>query len=75
MFYAYQIISVNLLQLACRSENEVRAKELVEMIASPNLLPLAIKYANKLGRVHLSAKLSELMPQFEEQVSKIAKHC
>lgn len=57
--------------MACRSENEVRAKELVEMTASPNLLPLAIKYANKLGRIHLSAKLSELMPQFEEQVSKI----
>lgn len=41
------------------------------MIASPNLLPLVIKYANKLGRIHLSAKLSELMPQFEEQVGRI----
>lgn len=61
---------ITLAQLACRSENEVRAKELVEMIASPNLLPLAIKYANKLGRIHLSAKLSELMPQFEEQVGR-----
>lgn len=52
----------------------MRAKELVEMIASPNLLPLAIKYANKLGRIHLSAKLSELMPQFEEQVCRNKKH-
>ncbi len=40
------------------------------MIASPIILPLAIKYANKIGRIHLSAKLSELMPQFEEQVSR-----
>ncbi|KAG4078619.1 hypothetical protein HA402_015209 [Bradysia odoriphaga] len=67
-------IAIKLFAIACRSENEVRAKELVEMIASPLLLPIAIKYANKLGRIHLSAKLSELMPQLEEQEKLKEKH-
>lgn len=47
---------------------EARAKELIEMIASPQLLPLAVKYASKLGRIHLADKLGELLPQLEEQV-------
>ena len=47
---------------------EDRAKELIEIIASPYLLPLAIKYASKLGRIHLSEKLNELLPQLEEMV-------
>lgn len=46
---------------------EARAKELIEMIALPSLLPLAIKYASKLGRMHLAEKLSELQPYLEEQ--------
>lgn len=46
---------------------EQRAKELIVMIASPVLLPLAIKYASKLGRIHLAEKLGELLPQIEEQ--------
>lgn len=50
---------------------EARAKELIEMIASPELLTLAIKYAHQLGRIHLAEKLSELMPQFEEQVRSV----
>lgn len=56
-------------QIACRSEMEARAKELIEMLASPQLLPLAIKYAGKLGRIHLAEKLGELLPQFQEQVN------
>lgn len=48
---------------------EARAKELIEMIASPQLLSLAVKYASKLGRIHLVDKLSELLPHIEEQVS------
>lgn len=47
---------------------EARAKELIEMIASPQLLPLAIKYAQSNGRMHMAEKLKELMPQFEDQV-------
>lgn len=49
---------------------EARAKELIEMIASPSLLPLAIKYASRLGRIHLAEKLGELLPQFEEQAKE-----
>lgn len=48
---------------------ESRAKELIEMIASPALLPLAIKYASKLGRIHLAEKLNEMLPLFEEMVN------
>lgn len=60
--------------MACRSENEARAKELIEMLALPSLLPLAIKYANKLGRIHLAERLSELLPQFEEKEKESTKY-
>lgn len=59
--------AIKLFALACRSEVEMRAKELIETIACPELLLLAVKYATKLGRIHLSDRLSELMPQLEEQ--------
>lgn len=59
--------ALKLFSVACRSEMEARAKELIEMIASPTLLPLAIKYASKLGRMHLAERLVELLPQFEEK--------
>jgi hypothetical protein len=42
----------------------------VEMIAMPQILPLAVKYATKCGRMHLSSKISELMPVFKEKVSE-----
>lgn len=45
---------------------EARAKELIEMLASPDLIPLAMKYASKLGRIHLAEKLGELLPTFDE---------
>lgn len=46
---------------------ESRAKELIEILATPNLIALAIKYASKLGRIHLAEKLNELLPQFEKE--------
>lgn len=46
---------------------ETRARELVEMIASPQVLELAARYANKLGRIHLSERLNSLIPEIEEQ--------
>lgn len=46
---------------------EARARELVEMIASPQVLELAARYANKLGRIHLSERLNSLIPEIEEQ--------
>lgn len=59
--------AIKLFALACRSEIEVRAKELIETMASTDLLMLAVKYATKLGRIHLSDKLSEMLPQIEEE--------
>lgn len=44
------------------------------MLALPSLLPLAIKYASKLGRIHLAEKLSELLPQFEEKEKESEKY-
>lgn len=44
------------------------------MIASPQLLPLSIKYAQKLSRIHLAEKLNELLPQFEQQEREKEKH-
>lgn len=61
-------------KIACRSEYEPRAKELIEMIALPSLLTLATKYASKLGRIHLAEKLGELLPQFEEQEKEREKY-
>jgi len=37
------------------------------MLASPSLLMLAVKYASKLGRMHMAEKLGELLPQFEQK--------
>lgn len=59
--------AIKLFAGACRIELEMRAKELIEMIASPKLVPLAEKFASKLGRIHLSDKLKELLPKLEEQ--------
>ncbi|XP_065367282.1 WD repeat and HMG-box DNA-binding protein 1 [Calliphora vicina] len=59
--------AIKLFALACRSEIEIRAKELIETIACTDLLMLAVKYATKLGRIHLSDKLLDLMPQLEEE--------
>ncbi|KAM7345136.1 chromosome transmission fidelity 4 [Cochliomyia hominivorax] len=59
--------AIKLFALACRSEMEIRAKELIETIACTDLLMLAVKYATKLGRIHLSDKLSDLLPHIEEE--------
>lgn len=59
--------AIKLFAIACRSEMEARAKELIEMLAMPSLLPLATKYASKLGRIHLAEKLNELLPQMVER--------
>ncbi|XP_037887483.1 WD repeat and HMG-box DNA-binding protein 1 [Glossina fuscipes] len=63
-------VSIKLFALACRGEVETRAKELIETIACPDLLMLAVKYATKLGRIHLADRLTELLPQLEEEQEK-----
>lgn len=57
--------AIKLFALACSSECETRARELIESIACTELLQLAVKYASKRGRIHLSDKLCELLPQLE----------
>lgn len=50
---------------------ESRAKELIEMLALPQLIPLAMKYASKLGRIHLAEKLGELLNEIEEKYEEV----
>ncbi|XP_033247150.1 WD repeat and HMG-box DNA-binding protein 1 [Drosophila miranda] len=57
--------AIKLFALACSSECETRARELIESIACTELLQLAVKYATKRGRIHLSDRLCELLPQLE----------
>uniref|UniRef100_A0A182XYT5 WD_REPEATS_REGION domain-containing protein n=1 Tax=Anopheles stephensi TaxID=30069 RepID=A0A182XYT5_ANOST len=59
--------AVKLFALACTNECEQRAKELVETIASSQLIPLVIKYASKIRRYHLADSLAPLLPSFQEQ--------
>lgn len=58
-------------QLACRSEIEQRALELMELLKDDRLLPLAAKYASRLGRVHLADKLSNLAETWEKDSDKL----
>ncbi|XP_059614227.1 WD repeat and HMG-box DNA-binding protein 1 [Phlebotomus argentipes] len=58
--------AIKLFALACRNEMEARASDLIEMIGCPQLVPLAAKYANKLGRIHLAEKLGQMLPQIQE---------
>ncbi|EDV37970.1 uncharacterized protein Dana_GF11148 [Drosophila ananassae] len=57
--------AIKLFALACSGECETRARELIESIACTELLQLAVKYATKRGRIHLSDRLCELLPQLE----------
>ncbi|XP_053687150.1 WD repeat and HMG-box DNA-binding protein 1 [Sabethes cyaneus] len=59
--------AVKLFALACRSEMEQRAKELIETIGSSQLIPIVIKYASKIKRFHLADSLAPLLPTFQEQ--------
>ncbi|XP_055601577.1 WD repeat and HMG-box DNA-binding protein 1 [Uranotaenia lowii] len=66
--------AVKLFALACRSEMEQRAKELIETIGSSQLIPIVIKYASKINRFHLADSLAPLMPTFQEQEKEEEKH-
>uniref|UniRef100_A0A182QLY3 Uncharacterized protein n=1 Tax=Anopheles farauti TaxID=69004 RepID=A0A182QLY3_9DIPT len=59
--------AVKLFAHACKHECEQRAKELVETLASSQLVPLVIKYASKIRRYHLADSLAPLLPTFQEQ--------
>ncbi|CAG9796474.1 unnamed protein product [Diatraea saccharalis] len=57
--------ALKLFALACRSEIEQRALELMELLKDERLLPLAAKYASRLGRMHLAEKLTDLADTWE----------
>ncbi|CAH0727458.1 unnamed protein product, partial [Brenthis ino] len=58
--------ALKLFALACRSEIEQRALELMELLKDDRLLPLAAKYASRLGRMHLAEKLTNLAETWEK---------
>ncbi|XP_039757600.1 WD repeat and HMG-box DNA-binding protein 1 [Pararge aegeria] len=62
--------ALKLFALACRSEIEQRALELMELLKDDRLLPLAAKYASRLGRMHLADKLSNLADTWERESDK-----
>lgn len=63
--------TIKLFALACKSEMEFRARELIELIAMPEIVPIAARYASGLGRIHLAQKLQDLMPVVEERQKEI----
>ncbi|KAJ8735714.1 hypothetical protein PYW07_007334 [Mythimna separata] len=63
--------ALKLFALACRSEIEQRALELMELLKDDRLLPLAAKYASRLGRVHLADKLTNLAESWEKETDKL----
>lgn len=62
--------ALKLFALACRSEIEQRALELMDLLKDERLLPLAAKYASRLGRVHLADKLTNLAETWEKDTDK-----
>ncbi|KPJ05660.1 WD repeat and HMG-box DNA-binding protein 1, partial [Papilio xuthus] len=63
--------ALKLFALACRSEIEQRALELMELLKDEKLLPLAAKYASRLGRMHLADKLSDLADRWHTDADKL----
>ncbi|CAH2102314.1 unnamed protein product [Euphydryas editha] len=63
--------ALKLFALACRSEIEQRALELMELLKDDRLLPLAAKYASRLGRMHLAEKLSNLSETWESDSERL----
>ncbi|XP_022130304.2 WD repeat and HMG-box DNA-binding protein 1 [Pieris rapae] len=66
--------ALKLFALACRSEIEQRALELMELLKDDRLLPLAAKYASRLGRMHLADKLSNMADTWEQNADKLNAH-
>ncbi|XP_059050858.1 WD repeat and HMG-box DNA-binding protein 1 [Achroia grisella] len=63
--------ALKLFALACRSEIEQRAIELMELLKDDRLLILAAKYASRSGRIHLADKLSNLADIWEKEADKM----
>ena len=56
-------------QLACRSEHEYRAVEMCNLMPSYHVAQLALKYASKLGKMHLADKVSEVVSRKMDESS------
>lgn len=59
--------AIKLFAIACQSEMEARAREIIEMLNIPEVIALAIKYSNRHGRMHLTEKLQELLAKSEKE--------
>lgn len=55
--------------MACRSEDERRAIEIIELLQDHNLCMLAARYASRLGKLHLADKLSNLNNSWKENMA------
>ncbi|GBP37504.1 WD repeat and HMG-box DNA-binding protein 1 [Eumeta japonica] len=64
-------LALKLFALACRSEIEQRALELMEFLKDDRLLPFAVEYASRLGRMHLADKLSNLAETWQKETDKL----
>lgn len=49
------------MQLACQSGLEMRAVELCELMPTPHVAQLAVKYASKLGKMPLAERLAQVV--------------
>ncbi|XP_055625021.1 WD repeat and HMG-box DNA-binding protein 1 [Toxorhynchites rutilus septentrionalis] len=56
-----------LFAIACHSEMDQRAKELIETVGDSQVLQVVKKYANKINRFHLAESLEPMKNAFEEQ--------
>uniref|UniRef100_A0A336LWJ2 CSON003924 protein n=1 Tax=Culicoides sonorensis TaxID=179676 RepID=A0A336LWJ2_CULSO len=63
--------TIKLFALALKSELENRARELIDLVALPEIIPAAAKYASGLGRIHLAQKLQDSFSVVEERQKKI----
>ncbi|KAJ9590981.1 hypothetical protein L9F63_015987 [Diploptera punctata] len=60
---------IKLFALACRGGQEYRAVEMCNLMPSHHVAQLAMKYASKLGKMHLADKVSEVVTLKMEESS------
>ncbi|PSN43420.1 WD repeat and HMG-box DNA-binding protein 1 [Blattella germanica] len=61
--------AIKMFALACRSDLENRAVELCNLMPSHQVVQLAMKYASKLGKMHLTDKVAEVVTRKLEESS------
>ncbi|XP_044753645.1 WD repeat and HMG-box DNA-binding protein 1 isoform X1 [Coccinella septempunctata] len=58
--------------LACKTNLDQRAQEVMEILANPGIINLAIKYASKLDKKRLVERLTDLVARLADQESETA---